>query len=54
MDYKDIMQAIASIHNRLCDVQVRGENAIPLGDCIRGLRKLLDDMGKTQVEPKAD
>lgn len=49
MDSKEIMMALANIHNRLCDIQVRGEQSLPLSDCIRGLRKLLEDMNKAQA-----
>lgn len=54
MDYKEIMQTIANIHNRLCDVQVKGESVLPMSDCIRGLRKLIDDMNRAQAEPAAE
>lgn len=51
MDSKEIMQVLANIHNRLCDITVKGESAIPLGDCIRGLRKLIEDMNRAPAVP---
>ena len=41
METKDIMQALANIHNNLCKMLVGSDNAIILGGSLNDMRALL-------------
>lgn len=40
----DIMRRLVQIHNRIAQVSVSGDNAILVGDSIRDLRLLLQEL----------
>ena len=54
METKEIMQAIANVHNDLCKMLVCADNAIILGDSLRALRALLDTLSQDSTRQEDD
>lgn len=49
----EIVQRIAGNHNRLANVMVNGDNAILMGDTLKDLRALVQELQK-DVEEEAE
>ena len=50
MKKTDLMQRIVDSHNRIAQIEVRGDNAILVADTLRDLRNLLKQLQADTVE----
>lgn len=50
---QEYLEQLVRIYNTLCTVSVRGEDSVPMGDCIKALRELVLDAQKNVTEPAA-
>ena len=47
MTNAEIMKVIAPVHNALWNMNVSQEQTLIVGDCVRALRSLLDELNKS-------
>lgn len=50
MTKTDLLQRIIDNHNRIAQIEVRGENAILVADTLRDLRYLLNQLKTENIE----
>ena len=47
---REYLKQLIHIYNTLCTVFVRGEDSIPMGDCVKALRELVLDAQQNVIE----
>lgn len=53
MNKQEITQYVANVHNRLTQIMVSGDSAIMMGDTLRELRYLVQELQKDINEEEA-
>ena len=47
---REYLEQLVRIYNTLCTVFVRGEDSIPMGDCVKALRELVLDAQQNVID----